>query len=65
MTDQQNSFSTSSADRQLPEEEGIDIKKYIFLILSHWWWFACKTAPMAQFKVLQLNTSFVKLSQLR
>jgi len=23
----------------LPEEEGIDIKKYIFLILSHWWWF--------------------------
>jgi capsular exopolysaccharide synthesis family protein len=25
---------------QLPEEEGIDIKKYIFLILSHWWWFA-------------------------
>lgn len=24
----------------LPEEEGIDIKKYIFLILSHWWWFA-------------------------
>lgn len=33
MTDQQNNF-------QLPEEEGIDIKKYIFLILSHWWWFA-------------------------
>lgn len=25
---------------QLPEEEGIDIKKYIFLILSHWWWIA-------------------------
>jgi tyrosine-protein kinase Etk/Wzc len=25
---------------QLPEEEGIDIKKYIFLILTHWWWFA-------------------------
>ncbi len=25
---------------QLPEEEGIDIKKYIFLILNHWWWFA-------------------------
>ncbi len=25
---------------ELPEEEGIDIKKYIFLILSHWWWFA-------------------------
>ena len=25
---------------QLPEEEGIDIKKYVFLILSHWWWFA-------------------------
>jgi capsular exopolysaccharide synthesis family protein len=24
----------------LPEEEGIDIKKYIFLILNHWWWFA-------------------------
>ncbi len=24
----------------LPEEEGIDIKKYIFLVLSHWWWFA-------------------------
>jgi tyrosine-protein kinase Etk/Wzc len=23
----------------LPEEEGIDIKKYIYLILSHWWWF--------------------------
>ncbi len=23
----------------LPEEEGIDIKKYIFLILSHWWLF--------------------------
>jgi len=21
------------------EEESIDIKKYIFLILSHWWWF--------------------------
>ncbi len=33
MTDQQNNF-------QLPEEEGIDIKKYIFLVLSHWWWFA-------------------------
>jgi capsular exopolysaccharide synthesis family protein len=31
--EQQNNF-------QLPEEEGIDIKKYIFLILSHWWWFA-------------------------
>ena len=25
---------------QLQEDEGIDIKKYIFLILSHWWWFA-------------------------
>ncbi|MBN2486998.1 MAG: polysaccharide biosynthesis tyrosine autokinase [Bacteroidales bacterium] len=25
---------------QLPEEEGIDIKKYIYLILTHWWWFA-------------------------
>lgn len=25
---------------QIPEEEGIDIKKYIFLILMHWWWFA-------------------------
>jgi capsular exopolysaccharide synthesis family protein len=24
----------------LQEEEGIDIKKYVFLILSHWWWFA-------------------------
>ena len=24
----------------IPEEEGIDIKKYIFLIISHWWWFA-------------------------
>lgn len=24
----------------LSEEEGIDIKKYIFLILNHWWWFA-------------------------
>ena len=23
----------------LPEEEGIDIKKYIYLILSHWWLF--------------------------
>jgi tyrosine-protein kinase Etk/Wzc len=23
----------------LPEEEGVDIKKYIYLILSHWWWF--------------------------
>ena len=25
---------------QLPEEEGIDLKKYFFLILGHWWWFA-------------------------
>lgn len=33
MNQSQNNF-------QLPEEEGIDIKKYIFLILSHWWWFA-------------------------
>ncbi len=30
---QQNNF-------QIPQEEGIDIKKYIYLILSHWWWFA-------------------------
>ncbi len=29
-------------DTHLPniEDEGINIKKYIFLILSHWWWFA-------------------------
>lgn len=33
MPEQQNNI-------MLPEEEGIDIKKYIFLILSHWWWFA-------------------------
>lgn len=25
---------------QFHEEDGIDIKKYVFLILSHWWWFA-------------------------
>jgi len=25
---------------QTQTEEGIDIKKYIFLILNHWWWFA-------------------------
>ena len=24
----------------IQEEESIDIKKYIFLVLSHWWWFA-------------------------
>jgi capsular exopolysaccharide synthesis family protein len=23
-----------------PHEEGIDIKKYVFLILKNWWWFA-------------------------
>lgn len=37
-------MDNTSADRQqtvlIPEEEGIDIKKYIFLILGHWWWFA-------------------------
>ena len=34
--DQNNSSQQQSI---LPEEEGIDMKKYIFLILSHWWWF--------------------------
>lgn len=25
---------------QLPEEENLDLKKYIFIILYYWWWFA-------------------------
>jgi len=25
---------------QLPEEESIDFRKYLFLILSNWYWFA-------------------------
>jgi len=31
----------TSAQQQnfLPDEEGIDIKKYIFMVLGHWWWF--------------------------
>lgn len=33
-------MESSQGNITLPEEEGIDIKKYIFLVLSHWWWFA-------------------------
>lgn len=36
MIDQKHQFENT----QLPEEEGVDIKKYFFLILKHWWWFA-------------------------
>lgn len=31
--------SQQQINPNLPQEEGIDIKKYIYLILSHWWWF--------------------------
>jgi tyrosine-protein kinase Etk/Wzc len=32
-------MDTTQQNLLLPEEEGIDIKKYIFLIFGHWWWF--------------------------